>query len=480
MAPDALAARFRAHLEESGLIAPRGAVIVALSGGRDSVTLLHLLRFAARDLVGEVRAAHVDHRMRDDSGADARWVAGLCRAWRVDLDSRVLTERPADEAEARRRRYRQLRAAARAAAGAVVATAHHSDDQAETVLFRLARGAGPAGLVGIRERSTWLVRPLLPFTRAEIDRYARANRIGWREDATNRDLGRTRNALRSAVLPALERAVPGASASLARLARLAAGEEAAWGRILDAVEREVVLASQSGEYLLARPILCSYDRAIRARLLRRFARRLGTRVRSAALERAVSFASAGDSGKGMDLGEGLRLEREFERLRLHTRGAGPVDAGEQVSIGARNPGSARITLGARRLGAAWDAGVFGAAERGGPGRGGSTRAARDAGPVVQESSTVHVGRLAAERLRFPLVLRGARPGDRIRLPYGRKRLAKLLAERGVPRSERASVPVLADARAELLWIPGVAQAERSEPREGEPVLNVRVWDERED
>lgn len=474
MAPHDLAARFRAHLEATGLIPPDGVVLVALSGGRDSATLLHLLRFAASDLVGEVRAAHVDHRMRPRSAADALWVVGLCRAWDIRLDSRVLAEPPATEAEARRLRYRHLRDAARDAGGALVATAHHADDQAETVLFRLARGAGPAGLAGIRERTSRLVRPLLRFTGEEIARYARSNRLTWREDETNLHLDRARNTLRSVVLPALERTVPGAAASLARLARLAAGDERAWKRVLDDAEHEVVLAREEGEYLLARPILCSYDRAVRARLLRRCARRLGARVRSSALERAVSFVTGGESGKGVDLGGGVRLEREFDRLRLHARRPVPTGAPAQVSIATPNSGRARFTLGPRRLRAAWGPEVpAGSREASGEGAGA-------AGSPAAGASGAHVGRLAAERLRFPLTLRPARPGDRIRLPYGRKRLAKLLAERGVPRSERASVPVLADAGDEPVWIPGVAQAERSEPRAGEPVLNVRVWDERED
>ncbi|HUG01085.1 MAG TPA: tRNA lysidine(34) synthetase TilS [Longimicrobiales bacterium] len=460
-----LVARLRAHLGASRLIPPRRAVLVALSGGRDSVTLLHLLRFGVPDLVAELRAAHVDHRMRPSSGADARWVAGLCRAWDVPLDSRILPEAPGGEEDARRGRYRCLRESARAAGGALVATAHHADDQAETVLFRLARGSGPAGLVGIRERTSWLVRPLLPFTREDICRYARANRLSWREDETNRDPARARNALRSAVLPALERAVPGSAASLARFARLSAGEERAWDRILDDAEPHVVLASAAGEYLLARPILCSYDRAVRGRLLRRFARRLGVRVRSSALERAVSFLTEGASGKGVDLGGGVRLDREFERFRLHDGRAPAGDAAGQIRIGAAGPGRARLSLGVRRLGVAW------------------TRDAAPAertGPAFEAGAGSELGRFAADRLRYPLTLRAARPGDRIRLPYGRKRLAKLFAERGVPRSERASVPVLADADDEPLWVPGAAQAKRSEPREGEPVLNVRVWDERDD
>jgi tRNA(Ile)-lysidine synthase len=460
-----LAARVRAHLEAQPPVPPGGRLAVALSGGRDSVALLHILRFAAPELAPGLLAIHVDHAMRPGSAGDARWVAGLCRAWGVPLACERLEPPPAGEAAARRARYRALREAARSAGADAVATAHHADDQAETVLFRLARGAGPAGLVGIRARTSWLVRPLLSFTAAEIAAYARSRRVSWRVDPSNADRAFARNALRHEVLPALERVVPGAARSLARLAATAAGEEAVWERAVDALEADAVLASDGPDWLLARPILCSYDRALRARLLRRLAARAGVRVRGSALRRALDFVERAPSGKHLDLGGGLRLERSFDRLRLGS--ARPPDApGAAVTIADGTAGTGSLRIGQRRVGVAW---------------GDEPRRAAGSG-----SGTASVGGvdervlLALERLRFPLRLRTALPGDRMRLAYGRKRVVRLLAERGVPRAGRRSAAVLVDAHDETVWIPGVARSAPTEARAGEPVLNVRVWDERDD
>jgi tRNA(Ile)-lysidine synthase len=433
------------------------------------VALLHLLRFETPDLVPELLAIHVDHGMRADSVADARWVAGLCRAWGVALETERLAPPPADEEEARRRRYGALREAARRAGVATVATAHHADDQAETVLFRMARGAGPPGLAGIRARTDWLVRPLLPFSGADIAAYARTRRLSWREDPTNRDRALARNALRAEVLPALERIVPGAAGSLARLAAAAADEEVVWRRAVDDAERDAVVSTDAAGWLLARPILQSYDRALRARLLRRLAARAGVRVRASALARALAFAEAAQSGKGVDVGGGLRLERSFDHLWLGRGDPASPGRVESVTIADGTAGASSLRIAGRHLRVAWGE----AGERGGRADGAAGAAAADTDPDPARIL------LARARLRFPLRVRPALPGDRMRMPYGRKRVVRLLAERGVARTARPTAPVLVDAHEETLWIPGVARSAASEAGPGEPVLNVRVWDERD-
>lgn len=467
-----LVADLKGRIALGRLLPPERPILVACSGGVDSVVLLHLLRFALTDLVGPLRALHVDHAMRPGSGADADWVRGLCAAWEIPLRVVALPHPPLDEAAARRARYAALREEARRFDDALIATAHHADDQAETVLFRAARGAGPAGLVGIRERTRSLVRPLLRHPRARLLEYAARHRLAWREDPTNRDPSFARNAIRAEVLPALERAVPGAAAALARLARLAARDERHWRLAADAVERAARQPAEGGTVLLARPILLSYDRALRARVLRRISARLGARVRGRALDRALTFVSEAPSGRRMDLGGGVSLERAFDTLRLIRRESaaneGPDRAAEaELRI---SPGSARrgtLRIGRRTLAVEWRPVPADAAE------------AWDSPPGTGTDTGQAAG-FAVTALRYPLQVRAPRPGDRIRFPHGRKRLVRLFAEHGVPRWSRTTWPVLADADGAVVWVPGVAQDRATVPRSGEPVLNVRVWDERDD
>jgi tRNA(Ile)-lysidine synthase len=433
--PVRLASRLIAHLDRTGLLSPDSPVVVALSGGLDSVVLLHLLRFPARERVGPVTAAHLDHAMRPDSEADARWVAGLCRAWDVPLVSARMETPPASEAAARHARYAFLEeAAAAVGAGARIATAHHADDQAETVLFRLARGTGVRGLRGIAPRRGHIVRPLLHFTRSELEAYAAAAGLAYRADPTNAELRFARNRIRHRVLPELERARPGATRSLAALADDARRVEAAWQDVVEAAARNVVVATEAGSpggALLAGDRFLAYHPHLRVRLLRYLLRRHGAVPGRAGTRAALEFITSGRSGAALDLPGGVRLERDFDRVRI--TGPAPTPPDVPLEITGPEAGAGRAWVAGRELRVEW---------RGSAGADGEVV---EAGVVVPEP-------------RFPLTVRGRRAGDRIRLGYGTKKLKKLLAERRLDRHARSRVPVLVDGAGTVLWVVGVARA----------------------
>lgn len=431
-----LADRLRHHLDRSAqdgsaLIEPGTPVMVALSGGLDSVVLLHLLRFPLRDRVGHLSAAHLDHGMRHDSRGDALWVAGLCTAWDLDLARHRAQPPPRSEADARRVRYSFLDRVA--PSGALVATAHHADDQAETVLFRLARGAGLRGMRGIAERRGRLVRPLLPFPRADLQRYAEGAGLAFRSDPTNRDLRYARNRIRHSVLPELERARPGAARALASLAAEATRGERAWEHALDVLARGVVLGADEHGLLLARDILRAYHPQLCARLLRHLLRRFGTAPGRAGTRAALEFITSGSSGGSLELAGGVRIERDFDRIRIVVPAivgsAGGMASDAPLEIPGPDAGAATAVIGGRPVRVEWGAWA------GAPG-----------GVVLSAP-------------RFPLLIRGWRPGDRIRFGYGTKKVKKLLAERRLDRRARARVPVLVDGSGQVLWVVGLARAE---------------------
>ncbi|NIR59118.1 MAG: tRNA lysidine(34) synthetase TilS, partial [Gammaproteobacteria bacterium] len=205
--------------------APAARYWVAYSGGLDSLVLLHALA-ARRDRLGAPLAAvHVDHGLHPDSGRWAAHCARTCAALGVPYECRVVEATAASgespEAAARRARYEAL--AGLLEPGACLLTAHQRDDQAETLLLQLLRGAGPDGLAGMPMcrplGAGWHLRPLLDWERADLHAYARAQGLEWVEDASNRDTGIDRNYLRHIVLPALRERWPGAPATLARAAR---------------------------------------------------------------------------------------------------------------------------------------------------------------------------------------------------------------------------------------------------------------------
>lgn len=196
-------------------------VTVALSGGADSVALLHAL-LALRDAYGfMVYAAHMDHSLRGaESDADAQFVIDLCRAWqvplfleKVDVAALAAEQKQGIELAARNARYAFLHRVAKGR----IATAHTADDNAETVLFHIARGAGLSGICGIPPVRGRVIRPLLYCTRAQVEAYCAEHHLSYRTDSTNADQHYARNRIRHSVLPQLRQINSGCVANIRRM-----------------------------------------------------------------------------------------------------------------------------------------------------------------------------------------------------------------------------------------------------------------------
>lgn len=199
-----------------------GRIVVAFSGGPDSLCLLHLLTRSGT--TRPLKAIHIDHRLDGDSGRRARRATELAAGLEVDCEVIEVAIKPgaSTEAAAREARYRAL--AGRLTDGDVVVTAHHADDQIETVFLRLLRGAGPHGLAGMPRRrrlgEAWLARPMLDWSREDVQRYLQTHGLNAIEDPANLDFTHDRNYLRHTVLPALRDRWPGMRRSVLESARL--------------------------------------------------------------------------------------------------------------------------------------------------------------------------------------------------------------------------------------------------------------------
>ncbi len=434
MTASSVAARFRAALEAVGGVTD-DRWVVAVSGGLDSVVLLHLLRFGV-DAGAKLVVAHFDHGMRQESVDDARWVAGLARAWGIEVRTGRAAAVPTSEAEAREARYAFLEDVRSLASARLVLTAHHADDQAETVLFRALRGAGPAGLAGISVRRNSLFRPLLGMWREELEAYAQARQLSWRDDATNADVAYARNALRHRVLPDIERLVaPGARKALVRLADLAREGEVAWNSVLPALLAPLRVEREAGALTADHMGLLALDPSVRARVLRALVAGEGGALDERATRRAVAFIEDGRSGQRIDLGGRLILRRDLDRIGIVSSADTLPD--RPLSIPDRGPGFGEALLAGQEVAVFWS------------------------------EAPEPRGRLTAafdpDRLRFPLRVRGREAGDRIRVLVGArevtKKVKKLLLEQRIPGGRRGQLPLLVDAEGDVLWIPGVARTE---------------------
>ena len=243
---------------------------IAFSGGLDSHVLLHALAALRTQAPWQITALHIDHGLQPDSAAWARHCAAVCAALGVAYRSeRVVVNGIAEfglEDAARRARYAVL--ARLLPAGAVLLAAHHQDDQAETVLLQLLRGAGVPGLAGMPAITPFargrLARPLLGFKRAELAAYAAANGLHWIDDASNADTRRSRNFLRQRLLPVLTGHWPEAAASIARVAR----HQAEAGTLLQELARIDLAHAQNSEGELVVSAVASLSPERQANLLR--------------------------------------------------------------------------------------------------------------------------------------------------------------------------------------------------------------------
>ncbi|QOJ31321.1 MAG: tRNA lysidine(34) synthetase TilS [Gammaproteobacteria bacterium] len=432
---DAVTDAIRAAL---AALPPGGGLCVALSGGLDSSVLLHALA-GLRPATG-LRAVYVDHGLHADAGRWGERCAALCAALDVPFSRCAVKVVPGGEgieAAAREARYRALLAGLHP--GETLLTAHHLDDQAETLLLNLMRGSGPAGLAGITGAG-WrgearLLRPLLALPRAALRDYAHAAGLEWIEDPANTDARLDRNFLRMQVLPLLAGRWPAAASALGRSARLCAEAAQLLDELAAADARRV---SRGGRVRIA--LLAQLTGPRQRNLLRHLCRReTGSTPPQRRLNAGLAqLLEAGSDRQPLLAWSGGELRRYRGSLYIQPplpaampAGELPVRAGASLDCG----GAGRISL-------------------------------------VRARS----GGLAARRLGTVLTVRQRRGGERLR-PAGeghRRELKKLLQERGVVPWMRDRIPLLY-AGEELVAVAGLWIAHEFVAAAGERGLRVR-WD----
>ena len=439
-----LLARFQRHLDRGRLLTEPGTALAAVSGGADSVALLDLLSEVAAARGVSLVVGHLDHGISGDSAAVAEAVRDLAAQYHLPFELGQLAPPlgpGASETAARRARYAWLRDTQRNVGARYLVTAHHRDDQVETVLLRFLHGSGPAGLAGVPAKARGgLVRPLLPFTRAELEAHCAARGLAWHRDPANRDPRHLRSWIRTTLLPLIEQRIGGdARQRILDVGRQAARDRQAWNSVLDLLPGLELRIEASG-FDVVRASLAGYDEVLAETVLRAAGRRVGCRLGERQARRLLELAGR-PSGRRISLGAGWSGEVAFDRLRVRREGPAPVTA--LAPAGERG----RATFGGWRVG--WEPEPAPPQiERGGwrtwiPGAGWSVRAPR-AGDVV-----------------LPLGGVGHRP------------LRRLLMEARVPRSDRASYPVVVRGET-ILWVPGICRSAEQLPDPGTPAVRLDV------
>lgn len=422
---------------------------VGLSGGADSVALLRALAERAGAEGWVLHAAHLHHGLRGvEADEDQAFCAALAESLsipfhthRVETGAEAAVAGESIEEAARRLRYGWFRELMREGAVEAVATAHTRDDQAETVLGKLLRGAWTEGISGVHPVVHFpegrIVRPMLAISRVEIELWLRSIGQTWREDSSNRDDVYTRNRIRHRLLPELEEWNPQIRGQLAQMAELAREEEAWWQAEIARRAPELLLAgrpvrgggrAQDDSRTVAVDIvrLAAQPVALQRRLLRYAAERFGVALSFDATERLRKLATEGAAGRKITLPGGLIAERTPRELRL--------------ALGAGD---------------------------------GSSQSIEDTRLPVPGEATAFGWRFCAEGVGngSEATVRRWRAGDRVHLRYssGPRKVKEVLERLKVYGAERAGWPVV-EWQGRIVWMQGAVV---------EPVGNVTFTAERE-
>ncbi len=464
-----LAARTVEAMRRHALLCAGARVIVALSGGADSVALLFVLReLTATGVLALAGAAHLHHGLRgEQADADEAFCGALSMrlglpfvSERADVSGFARAQKRSTEDAARTLRYAFLDRAADALGADAIAVAHTRDDQAETLLLRLLRGAGTRGLASIRPRAGRVIRPLIDVERAGLREYLAGLGETWREDATNLDLAIPRNRIRHELIPYLgSRFSPSVAAILARTAALARhDEEFLQDRAID-LERQIVLSDERSQVRLDAAGLAAAPRALSSRVVQRLLERL-------APARPLSFDH---------VDQVLMLATATAPAAASLAGVDVVHAGGVVAFQARPTGRGRREVAANSF--AFSLSIPGEVQVAGLVVEAARLEARGGRQRKWAARGGEVG-IAAGSLELPLAVRSRRPGDRFR-PLGApgpRKLQDFFVDRKIARRERDTVPLVVDGRDRIVWVVGQSVAEDfrvTDPSRGVILLKVR-------
>ncbi len=438
-------------IRANGLFAGGECILLAVSGGADSIALLHVMRRLTSDgIIGaELFCAHINHQLRGrESEGDETFVAEQARelglpvtSRGVDVTAYAKEHRLSIETAGRQVRLACLAEIAQAQGCAWIATGHQRDDNAETVVQRLRRGTGFRGLGGIwparrLDGNLRLARPLLCSTRAEIVAYLQTRNLRWREDHTNADCTYTRNYVRHRLLPALQSQSTGSLADT--LTELAASAGRLHQRVSEQAKRatSTIVRCTGDAVSIDTEALAALPQIVAVELIRLQLPRLGGGERDLTrrhYENILQLAHQPPGKHMLTLPGGLSVRTEHGNLILQPRQPANRYEGSVQSVALDIPGMASFA------GHTVEARILGRAEIE------TTKIERDKSPFLEYLDLDRVGR--------PLVVRRRRPGDRFR-PLGlagEKKVGKFLTAARVPAKVRENVLVFDDGQ-KIVWV----------------------------
>lgn len=458
--PSTLLPRLARTIRQQQLFKPHDRLVVALSGGADSCALLDLLtRLPGYDLF--LVAAHLNHGLRGaESDGDERFCRELAAGYeipfescRIDVEALAQTEGLNLEDAGRRARIGFLDRICQQYGAAAVVTAHHSDDQAETVLMRLMRGSGMAGLSGMRyNNQRGYLRPLLDVTRAQIKQYLAEQGLAWREDASNRDTDFLRNRIRHELLPLLEQYNPAIRQRLTATAAILADEERLLESLAEAAFEEL-FHQDKNQLACSIAGLKAQPPALQRRILRLAYQQLAGNLDGLGREHIEAVLRLPDSphpNARLALPQNISALRAYDQLLFRSARQDTPDAPAELVINAPGqyclPGGGILIIE-------------------------TASAAVDFNNLPADSACFDL-----DRTPFPWLVRTFQPGDRM-APFGlggSKKVKDIFIDRKIPLAERRLIPLIFSGE-DLIWIAGVCTSELCRIDDAASTVILGTW-----
>ncbi len=429
--------RVRRTIEENALLKNGDSVICAVSGGADSICLLHTMLRLKSDYNLTIYVANVNHMIRgEESLEDSEFVRIVAKAADVEFFYReydvikIARERKLGEEECGRiLRYEFFTELSENLGGAKIATAHNLNDNAETVLFRLIRGTAAQGLSGIKYKRDNIIRPLLDIPREDIEKYLRANSLTWREDSTNKIPVYARNKIRLCVMPNLNEISQGAEKKIAAASRYIAEDNA----FIDAMAQKMMDECFFKDRLITKPLLNApmpIKRRICASVLKEWE---AAQVTAEKIERFCNFAN-GENGRIFDINARLYAQKSYDAIILCKRGE---KTDFNLLLDTENDA----------VGEDWIVSIE-----------------YSDMPYARHGNNIAV--FDGEKLSAPLLVRSRKEGDKISLKGagGTKKISDIFTDEKIERSQRDTIPIV-EKDGEILFVCGIRQSSLYETSE---------------
>lgn len=444
--------KVKAWIEKYNLIPSGSIVLAACSGGTDSMALVHILSELCKVYNFTLTVGHVDHMFRGkESADDAKFVADFCRELNVacyqtavDVPRFIEESRLSAEEAARVIRYDYLRKVAKELGGALIATGHHRDDQAETVLMHLLRGSGGDGLSGMKARNRDVIRPLLAVSRSEIEEYSQQRNFSPRLDSSNLQTDYLRNDIRLTLLPLLRRRYNRSlTDAFCRTAEIIGDEHAFVRQSAESVWSEVVISEGQDEWILDASIISCLHIAVQRELFRQIIeKKIGTLkgITFAHVEKLINLTLSGETGSVIELPGRCIIRKEYDRLFMGTKSSRKADKIEPPGIRVNVPGVTQLPNGCF---------IEAALHSVKPQKKSAQTAIFDWGTLAQ-----------------PIIVRNRAEGDRFS-PLGMKgskKVKEYFIDAKIPRKERDEALIFLDA-SQIIWLGGYRQAEHGKVTE---------------